>query len=320
MTDNTAVFFPGQGAQTIGMGSALLESSERARELFVQASELLDLNLAKVLAEGPEELLNSTRMSQPAIFVLSMAALDELGRRLGSEAPFGQDLAAAATAGLSLGEYSALVFAGSLSFEDALRVVVARGQFMQEACDTEPGGMTSIMGLEASQVEEAVGKVSGSGRIGVANYNSPVQTVISGEQAAVDEAAGIAQEMGARRAIPLKVAGAYHSPLMASATEKLVPMLEDVAIAAPRCPFYSNVTGGRVEDPDEIRQGLIRQVESSVRWVEIVRAIVKAGAGDGLEIGPGRVVAGLVKNIERSLKVQSICEPESMEELTTNAG
>ena len=127
MTDNTAVFFPGQGAQTIGMGSALLESSERARELFVQASELLDLNLAKVLAEGPEELLNSTRMSQPAIFVLSMAALDELGRRLGSEAPFGQDLAAAATAGLSLGEYSALVFAGSLSFEDALRVVVARG-------------------------------------------------------------------------------------------------------------------------------------------------------------------------------------------------
>ena len=320
MTDNTAVFFPGQGAQTIGMGSALLESSERARELFVQASELLDLNLAKVLAEGPEELLNSPRMSQPAIFVLSMAALDELGRRLGSEAPFGQDLAAAATAGLSLGEYSALVFAGSLSFEDALRVVVARGQFMQEACDTEPGGMTSIMGLEASQVEEAVGKVSGSGRIGVANYNSPVQTVISGEQAAVDEAAGIAQEMGARRAIPLKVAGAYHSPLMASATEKLVPMLEDVAIAAPRCPFYSNVTGGRVEDPDEIRQGLIRQVESSVRWVEIVRAIVKAGAGDGLEIGPGRVVAGLVKNIERSLKVQSICEPESMEELTTNAG
>jgi [acyl-carrier-protein] S-malonyltransferase len=320
MTDKTAILFPGQGAQFIGMGSGLIASSDRAQSLFAQASELLDLDLTQVLLEGPEDLLNSTRMSQPAIFVLSMAVLDELGQRLGGEARFGQDLVAAATAGLSLGEYSALVFAGSMTFEDALRVVVARGQFMQEACDEEPGGMTSIMGLEAGQVEEAVESCSGAGRIGVSNYNSPVQTVISGDQSAVDEAAEMAQKMGARRAIPLKVTGAYHSPLMATATKKLIPILEGVSMAAPRCPFYSNFTGGRVEEPEEIRQGLIRQVESSVRWVEIVRAVVDGGAGDGIEIGPGRVVAGLVKNIDRTLKVRSICEPETIDELMTSAG
>jgi [acyl-carrier-protein] S-malonyltransferase len=147
-----------------------------------------------------------------------------------------------------------------------------------------------------------------------------VQTVISGDQSAVDEAAEMAQKMGARRAIPLKVTGAYHSPLMATATKKLIPILEGVSMAAPRCPFYSNFTGGRVEEPEEIRQGLIRQVESSVRWVEIVRAVVDGGAGDGIEIGPGRVVAGLVKNIDRTLKVRSICEPETIDELMTSAG
>lgn len=317
-----AFFFPGQGAQTVGMGRQLLESSEHVRKLFSRASELADTDLEAVVLNGPEECLNSTRLSQPAIFVLSMAVLDELGRRYHNRydsqvraESFGRSLPTVAAAGLSLGEYSALVFAGSLEFEDALRIVVARGRFMQEACDETPGGMTSLMGLESHQVEEAVQQAGSHGAVGISNYNSPVQTVISGEKEAVAEATRIAKDLGCRRAVELRVAGAYHSSLMASATKKLRPMLDEVSISAPRCPFYSNFTGARVEDPDQIREGLARQVECSVRWVEIVEAVKADGAEGGVEVGPGRVVAGLVKNIDRSLGVTSICEPESIESL-----
>lgn len=290
------------------MARSFLESSPRSRELFELGSRRLDLDLIEAVLEGPEDLLGSTRVSQPAIFLHSMAVLDALGQRLGSDQRFARELRVGATAGLSLGEYSALVCAGSLDFEEALEVVVARGRYMQEACDESRGTMVSLLGLESSKVEEAVSRAASKGIVGIANYNSPDQTVLSGEAVAVEEAARVARELGCRRAIPLRVAGAYHSPLMASATAKLRPALENLAIRPPRCAFYANVSGQRVGDPEEIRAGLIRQVERPVRWVDTIRAMVGDGLEVGLELGPGKVIAGLVRNVDRGVRVLSVGE------------
>ncbi|MBI4584241.1 MAG: ACP S-malonyltransferase [Planctomycetes bacterium] len=320
MIQDYVYFFPGQGAQFVGMGQALLAESSRARSLFAQGSELLGVDLAAKCLQGPEEEINSTRLSQPAIFLHSLALLDQIGEKLGGSRPsggelFGRALPARGAAGLSLGEYSALVFAGCLEFGDALRVVVARGQFMQEACDEAPGGMTSLLGLPVDQVEKAVKAAQAAGRVGIANYNSPDQTVISGDAAAVAAAVRHAKELGCRRAIPLRVAGAYHSALMASAARKLKPLLEKIPVRPPRCPFYSNVAGRRVDDPVEIRRGLLQQVESPVRWDSIVRQVAGGGAAECLEVGPGKVIAGLVKNIDRHLKVTSVDDAGGLEPL-----
>lgn len=315
ITESHVFLFPGQGAQAVGMGRGLVETSGRARRVFDRGREILGWDVLDLCLNGPEEELNSTRVSQPAIFLLSMAVLDALSERLDAPEPLGRSLPAAGTAGLSLGEYSALVFAGSLAFEEALAVVAARGRCMQEACDEAPGGMTSLIGLEVKRVEEAVEAARANGRIGIANYNSPDQTVISGDLRAVEAAAEIAREMGCRRAVPLRVAGAYHSPLMASATRKLTPLLEGLSIAPPRCPFLANVSGGPVEDPEEIRRGLIRQVEDSVRWDSVVRRLVEGGSEKALEVGPGTVLRGLARNIDRRLRVRCVCDSDSIGEL-----
>lgn len=314
----TAFLFPGQGAQAPGMGESLFPHSPTTRALVEKASEALDLDLARTIAEGPSEILDSTRVSQPAIFLTSLAVLDVLGQKSGSDRPFGLGLEATATAGLSLGEYSALVFAGCLDPEEALSVVIRRGACMQEACDATPGAMTSLVGLPAEQIEALVKEASSAGVVTVANYNSPEQTVISGEKAAVDEASRLATEAGCKRAIELRVAGAYHSPLMSSATEKLRPVLESVTIQPPRCAFFANVSGERVEDVETIRRGLIEQVESSVRWVAIHRALVTSGVSVGIEAGPGKVITGLARKIDRDLRVSPLGDLEGIEKLVAS--
>jgi [acyl-carrier-protein] S-malonyltransferase len=307
-----AFLFSGQGAQVVGMADGLLAASPRARALFDRGREVLGIDIERICREGPPEELNSTRVSQPAIFLHSMAILSassESGpnKMASPEGTFGayRNFAASAAAGLSLGEYSALVFAGSLEFEEALEIVGARGRFMQEACDLEPGGMVSIIGLSADKVEEAVARGRSAGPIGIANYNAPNQLVISGARAALEAASAAAKEMGCRRAIALRVAGAYHSPLMAPATARLRPLLERARILAPRLPFYSNVSGAEVQRPEEIRDFLIRQVESPVRWENILRGMAARGIDRALEVGPGQVLAGLARSIDCGITVTS---------------
>lgn len=303
----TAVLFPGQGAQFVGMSADLIDRCPETRGMFDRASELLGADLWEVCTDGPEETLNTTAMSQPAIFVVSLAVVRAI------EAAGGGDrLRAVGTAGLSLGEYSALVFSGAVRFEDALDVVVRRGKAMQEACDAVPGGMTSILGLELPAVREIVEEASAAGVVAVSNVNATTQIVISGELAALERAAEIAKERGARRVVPLTVAGAYHSPLMASATVKLQPALQALEISEPEIPFFPNVVGEPVSDPEQIRMGLLRQIESSVLWAPTLERMV----GDGLDLvvepGPGRVIAGLVKQVERRLPVESVLDAETV--------
>lgn len=303
----TAVLFPGQGAQFVGMASDLVERCPATAPYFEAASKLLGSDLLQLTREGPEEVLNSTAVSQPAIFVVSLAvvrAIDEAG---------GADkLKAMGTAGLSLGEYSSLVFAGAIEFDAALEVVVRRGEYMQEACDRTPSGMTSILGLDLTAVQDVVAEASSAGVVAVANVNADTQIVVSGEMEALERAAELATERGARRVIPLKVAGAYHSPLMASATAKLAPYLERLEIVSPRLTFYPNVTAQPVSDPEQIRQGLMRQIESSVLWAPTLRALVADGMQSVVEPGPGRVVAGLVKQVDRRMPVQSVLDGETV--------
>ena len=302
------------------MAVDLVESFRAARQVFEDAERITGTDFLEICRNGDESVLNSTRVSQPAIFLHSMAVLDVLASEGLSDERFCVGLRVVGTAGLSLGEYSALVFAGSLSFEDALRVVVHRGECMQRACDATQGGMVSVLGLAASEVETIVGEARAKGlRVGVANYNSPDQTVISGEQSAVDEVAGDLKAAGAKRAIALKVAGAYHSELMQSATQELSLLLNEVSVNPPRIPFYSNVTGGLLSDPDEIRQRLIEQVEKSVRWESIIRALVESGVEGAYELGPGRVLRGLVRNVTKAVPVVSIGTNGAIEENRTLA-
>jgi [acyl-carrier-protein] S-malonyltransferase len=311
-----AFLFPGQGAQFRGMAVDLAEQCPEAREVFERGREVLGVDLLRVSREGPDEELNSTRLSQPAIFLHSMAVLEVLARRRGSAQSFGQGLDAQATAGLSLGEYSALVFAGALRFEDALEIVARRGEYMQEACDACPGAMASVLGLSTERVEDVVAEAQGRGlSVGIANYNSPSQTVISGEAAAVQEASQRLTEAGARRIVPLKVAGAYHSPLMAAATAKLAPLLDAVVIRPPRLPFFANVSGERADDPETVRRGLKLQVESAVRWEQSLRGMLAAGVSSALELGPGTVLAGLMRTVDRSVVVESVGDPEALDKL-----
>lgn len=299
--------FPGQGAQALGMAVDLVDAHAEARRVFDRGREVLRVDVLEICRKGPEEELHSTRTSQPAIFLHSMAALEVYRRQLGSSEPFGLGLEAFGAAGLSLGEYSALVFAGALEFEDALRIVGLRGGFMQEACDAARGTMASVLGLPAERVESVVAEARvESLEVVVANYNSPDQTVVSGTIDAVDTLVPRLEAAGAKRVVKLKVAGAYHSPLMASATRKLAPHLATVPVREPRVPFYSNVRGDRVEDPEEIRRGLMAQVESSVRWGQILAALVARGVESAWEVGPGRVLAGLFRSVNRAVAVASL--------------
>ncbi len=303
----TAVLFPGQGAQFVGMTADLVDRCPETAPMFERASALLGVDLWRVATIGPEDDLHTTVMSQPAIFVVSLAVCRAI------EASGGADrLRAAGTAGLSLGEYSALVFSGAARFEDTLEVVVRRGEYMQEACDAVEGGMTSILGLDLETVREVVAAASDAGVIAISNVNAEHQIVVSGELPALARAAEIATARGARRTVPLKVAGAYHSPLMAPATTKLAPFLERLEIRTPTIPFYPNVWAESVSDPERIREGLRRQIESPVLFAPTLERLVADGIERVVEPGPGRVIAGLVKQVERRLPVDSVLGAESV--------
>ncbi|MGE3164175.1 MAG: ACP S-malonyltransferase [Planctomycetota bacterium] len=302
-----AVLFPGQGAQFVGMHADLVARCPETEAMFSAASRLLGRDLYALVREGPSEVLDSTAVSQPAIFVVSLAVTRAIAQIGGEPA-----LHAMGTAGLSLGEYSALVFSGAVPFAAALEVVVRRGEYMQEACDRHPSGMSSILGLDFGAVREVVALASASGVVAISNVNADQQIVVSGELGALERAAQLALERGARKVVPLKVAGAYHSPLMASATGKLLPFLERLEIRPPRVPFYPNVTAEATRDPEVIRAGLIRQIESAVLWAPTLRALVADGMQSALEPGPGRVVAGLVKQVERTIPVHSVLDEASV--------
>ncbi len=291
----TAILFPGQGAQTVGMGQALLERLPAARGLFDEAKSILGYDLADVCLNGPAERLNSTVVSQPAIFVGSLAALEQL--KAADRAAIDSCVA---SAGLSLGEYTALVFAGAMGFADGLKLVQKRGEAMQAAADATPSGMVSILGPERAAVAEIVAAASAEGFIQIANLLCPGTTVVSGTKAACAAAQRLAEEKGART-IALSVAGAFHTPIMKPADEQLTKALESVDLKSPRVPVWSNVDARPHTDPAEIRSLLVRQVLQPVRWEDTMRQLVAEGVEQFHEIGPGRVLAGLLKRVNRKI-------------------
>jgi len=283
------------------MGRRLYESFPAARALYERASKIVGYDLARVCFEGPAEDLDSTVISQPAIFVTSLAALESLR----AEAP-DVVLSCEATAGLSLGEYTALVFAGVLEFEDGVWLVQKRGEAMQDASDATPGGMVSILGMERSQVESLCEQARGEETLQIANLLCPGNIVISGSLRACERAAELATRMGAMKAVPLAVAGAFHTPIMRPADERLAAALEKVRLRKPRIPVISNVDARPHDDPEEIRQLLIRQVIEPVRWEDSMRYLIGEGFDSFYEVGPGRVLRGLLRRIERSVTCQNI--------------
>ena len=298
-----AFLFPGQGAQTVGMGRQAAESLPAARRLYDRAGEVLGYDLAQLCFHGPAEDLDSTVYSQPALFVTSLAALELLR----TNDP-GTALACEATAGLSLGEYTALVFAGAIEFEAGLLLVQERGAAMQDAADATPSGMVSILGLERPQVEELCAKARVGEVLEIANMLCPGNIVVSGTNAACERAAELAPAAGAMKAVPLAVAGAFHTSIMQPAVERLRRALADVRIQRPTIPVISNVDAQPHDDPEEIRQLLIRQVVSPVRWEESMRLLLERGFDQFYEIGPGRVLRGLLKRIDRKVACSGVLE------------
>jgi [acyl-carrier-protein] S-malonyltransferase len=295
-----ALLFPGQGSQFVGMGRALFESSAAARAVFDEADAALGFPLSRLCFEGPEEDLKRTANTQPAILTHSVAALAEL--RAGS--PEKLDGAAFA-AGHSLGEYSACVAAGALAFGDAVRLVRRRGEFMQEAVPEGIGAMAAIVGLAVEEVEAACRDAADGEVVGAANYNSPEQTVIAGHAAAVERASAACLARGAKRAIRLPVSAPFHSPLMRPARERMAELLAGTPFSAAAIRVVTNVDAARQTDGARLRQALVRQIDSPVRWVESVRLLAREGVDHGIEIGPGNVLAGLVRRIERGIRVES---------------
>jgi [acyl-carrier-protein] S-malonyltransferase len=303
MSAKPAFLFPGQGAQTIGMGRQLAESLPAARSLFDRANAMLGYDLAKVCFEGPAEQLDSTVYSQPALYVTSLAALESLK----ATAP---DTVAAcqAAAGLSLGEYTALVFADVMDFETGLAVVQERGAAMQAASDATPSGMVSILGLDREKVEALCKQAANGEILQVANLLCPGNIAVSGTKAACDRAAAMAPEAGAMRAVPLTVAGAFHTSIMQPAVERLAKKLADAPLRKPRIPVISNVDAAPHDDLSELRDLLVKQVVSPVRWEDSMRRLLADGVNEFWEVGPGRVLRGLLKRIERKADCRGVLE------------
>jgi [acyl-carrier-protein] S-malonyltransferase len=302
MNRKIAFLFPGQGAQFVGMGQPLAGQLPAAAGLFARANQVLGYDLADICLHGPAEKLNSTAYSQPALFVCSLAALEKLR----SEDP--ETVASvAAAAGLSLGEYTALVFAGAMQFEDALRVVQTRGEAMQAAADDAASGMVSVLGLETDTVRELCDQARQHGEVlQIANYLCPGNVVCSGHRASCERLARLCTEAGAMKVIPLSVAGAFHTSIMQSAVARLSGALQAAHLQAPRIPVLSNVDVQAHWDPDEIRDVLMRQVVSPVRWEESMRQLLQEGFNAFYEVGPGKVLRGLLKRIDRSANCENV--------------
>ncbi|MEP6993854.1 MAG: ACP S-malonyltransferase [Acidobacteriota bacterium] len=294
-----ALLFPGQGSQAVGMGKTLHDSSPAARAVFEEADAVLGFPLSRLCFEGPEEELKRTANTQPAILTHSVAALEDLRAR------FPERLEGAAfAAGHSLGEYSADVAVGVLTFAQAVRLVRERGAFMQEAVPAGVGAMAAIIGLAPADVEAACAQAAQGETVSPANYNSPEQTVIAGHAAAVARASQACLDRGAKRAIPLPVSAPFHCALMSPAREKMRPLLERATFANARIPVMTNVDAGPESSGERLRDALLRQIDSPVRWVESVQRLAREGVDRALEIGPGNVLAGLVKRIDKTVRVE----------------
>ena len=288
-----AYVFPGQGAQFTGMGKDLYESSDIAKALFQQANDILGFNIQQIMFEGTEEELKQTKVTQPAIFLHSTILAACLGES------FQPDM----VAGHSLGEISALVANKTLSFEDGLRLVSKRALAMQEACEREPSTMAAILGLEDHIVEEICASIAGV--VVPANYNCPGQLVISGSVAAVEEACAKLTEAGAKRALILPVGGAFHSPLMEPAREELAAAIKATTFHTPICPVYQNVTANAVTDPVAIQENLVAQLTAPVRWTQTMNQMIADGCAEVIEVGPGKVLQGLFKKVDRAFPTSS---------------
>lgn len=290
-----AYVFPGQGAQFVGMGKDLYENFPKAKELFDQANEILGFNITDIIFNGTDEDLKQTKVTQPAVFLHSVIRAICLGDDFKSEM----------VAGHSLGEFSALVAAGVLSFEDGLRLVSKRALAMQAACELQPSTMAAVLGLEDEKVVEVLKSITNEVVV-AANFNCPGQLVISGPIAGVEQACEALKNAGAKRALPLKVGGAFHSPLMEPAREELAKAIEETNFSSPKCPIYQNVVAHAVTEPQEIKKNLIAQLTAPVRWTECVRAMISDGATLFTEVGPGTVLQGLIKKIDSSISAESI--------------
>ncbi|MBK3518782.1 ACP S-malonyltransferase [Carboxylicivirga marina] len=287
-----AFVFPGQGAQYVGMGKDLYDNSPMAKELFEKANEILGFRITDLMFEGTDEDLKQTKVTQPAIFLHSVILAKTLGETFKPEM----------TAGHSLGEFSALVSAGAMNFEDGLKLVSQRAQAMQKACEIEPSTMAAIVGLEDSIVEEVCQSIDEV--VVAANYNCPGQLVISGSFAGIDKACEALTEKGAKRAIKLPVGGAFHSPLMEPARTELAAAIEATEFNTPVCPVYQNVNAKAVTDPATIKENLVAQLTAPVRWTQTVQNMIADGVSSFTEVGPGKVLQGLVKKVDRKMPTE----------------
>ncbi len=288
-----AYVFPGQGAQFVGMGKDLYENNALARELFNKANEILGFAITELMFNGTDEDLKQTKVTQPAIFLHSVI----LAKNLGND--FKPDM----VAGHSLGEFSALVANGTLVFENGLELVSKRAMAMQKACEKEPSTMAAIIGLEDQVVEDVCKQIEAM--VVPANYNSPGQLVISGSFEGIDKACEMLTEKGAKRALKLPVGGAFHSPLMEPARAELEQAIQSTTFNKPICPVYQNVTASAVSDPDEIKENLVQQLTSPVKWTQTVQNMIKDGVTFFTEVGPGKVLQGLIKKVDRKMETAS---------------
>ena len=286
-----AYVFPGQGSQFTGLGKDLYENSERAKALFDKANEILGFSITDIMFEGSAEELKQTKVTQPAVFLHSVILAEVLG------------VEPQAVAGHSLGEFSALVVAGALSFEDGLRLVAKRAMAMQKCCEAQPGAMAAILALEDEVVEQICDQTEGV--VVAANYNCPGQLVISGASESVDAACEKLKAAGARRALRLPVGGAFHTPLMEAAREELEQAIAEVEFHTPKCPIYQNVDAKPQSDPEQIKQNLIAQLTAPVRWTQIMREMVADGVDSFVELGPGAVLQGMFKKLGAQVEVES---------------
>ena len=297
-----AFVFPGQGAQFVGMGKDLYDNNPLAKELFEKANDILGYRITDIMFDGTDEELKQTKVTQPAVFLHSVATA-----LFATPTDTPEENRPSMVAGHSLGEFSALVVAGALSFEDGLRLVYARAMAMQKACEAAPSTMAAIIGLADERVEEICAEVNREDYVVVpANYNNPGQLVISGNIEAINEACAKLKEAGAKRALPLKVGGAFHSPLMQPAKDELQQAIEQTTFSTPLFPIYQNVDGKPHTEPETIKQNLIAQLTSPVRWTQCVQAMIADGADDFTECGPGKALQGMIVKINREVNVHGI--------------